>query len=146
MDAGLPRLRQCVVPGRRSAKVGLKLDEEVIVLHHPNPQGGIIVNGGGAPFDVMRLDGNCATLSGEEVTLKRPHAPKHPVVPWRQLDPKTREALLADPAIAEASSSFDEGCADPTPPACAKAGGKLTTVILDFMARGGKIPLRLTRR
>jgi len=132
--------------GSRSARVGLKTNEEVVVLHHPNPQGGIIVNGGGAPFDVIRLDGNCATLSSEEVTLKRPASPRHPVVPWRQLDPRTREALLADSAIAEASSSFDEGCADPTPPACAKAGVKLNAVILDFMARGGRIPLRLSRR
>jgi hypothetical protein len=132
--------------GSRSARVGLKTNEEVIVLHHPNPQGGIIVNGGGAPFDVIRLDGNCATLSSEEVTLKRPASPRHPVVPWRQLDPRTREALLADSAIAEASSSFDEGCTDPTPPPCAKAGVKLNAVILDFMARGGRIPLRLSRR
>jgi hypothetical protein len=132
--------------GSRSARVGLKTNEEVIVLHHPNPQGGIIVNGGGAPFDVIRLDGNCATLSSEEVTLKRRASPRHAIVPWRQLDPRTRETLLADPAIADASSSFDEGCADPTPPPCAKAGDKLTALILDFMARGGKIPMRLSRR
>jgi hypothetical protein len=131
--------------GSRSARVLLKFDEEVIVLHHPNPAGGIIVNGAGAPFDVMRLDGRCATLSGEEVTLKRPPAPKHPAVPWRELDPRTREALLSDPAIAEASSTYDGGCTGPTP-TCAKTGSKLTAAILDFMGRGGKIPVLLTRR
>ena len=66
--------------GSRSSKVTLKLDEEVVVLHHTNPAGGIIVNGAGGPFDVMRLDGTCATLTGEEVTLKRPRAPKHALV------------------------------------------------------------------
>ncbi len=126
----------------RSAKVALKLDEEVIVMHHPNPAGGIIVNGG-APYDVMRLDGNCATLSSEEVTLKRPPAPKHPPIPWRQLDPKTREALLQDPAVADAKDGWEDGCA--RTPACAKAEGKLTSAILNYMARGGKLPL-LTRR
>jgi hypothetical protein len=130
--------------GTRSARVALKLDEEVIVLHHPNPTGGIIVNGGGEPFDVMRLDGNCATLSAEEVTLKRPPSPKHPPVPWKQLDQRTRDALLSDPTVADAIANYDEACAGPS--ACAKAGGKLTTAILDFMARGGKIPLLVTQR
>src|SRR5262245_28414874 len=115
--------------GSRSARVGLKFDEEVIVMHHPNPVGGIIVNGGGERFDVMRLDGHCATLSAEEVTLKRPPAPKHPPIPWKQLDQRTRDALLADPAVAEASSGYDEGCAGAAP-ACTKASGKLTTAIL----------------
>jgi hypothetical protein len=126
----------------RSAKVALKLDEEVIVMHHPNPSGGIIVNGG-APYDVMRLDGNCATLSGEEVTLKRPPAPKHPPVPWKQLDPRTREALLQDSVVSNAKDGWDDDCGHT--PACVKAEGKLTVAILDYMARGGKVPL-VTRR
>jgi hypothetical protein len=125
----------------RSAKVNLKLDEEVIVMHHPNPSGGIIVNGG-APYDVMRLDGNCATLSSEEVTLKRPPSPKHPPVPWKLLDPRTRETLLQDSAVSNAKDAWDESCHTP---ACAKAENKLTVAILDYMARGGKVPL-LTRR
>jgi len=130
--------------GSRSPKVGLKLDEEVIVLAHPNPVGGIIVNGAGGPFDIMRLDGRCATLTGEEVTLKRPPSPKHPPIPWKQLDPRTREALLADSSVSEASSAAD-GCSDTTT-ACAKAGSKLTNAILDFIARGGKIPMLTARR
>jgi len=132
--------------GSRSARVGMKFDEEVVVLYHPNPSGGIIINGGGAPYDVLRLDGSCATLSSEEVTLKRPPAPKHPPVPWQRLDPRTREVLLSDPAVAEASGNYDEGCAPDKVPACAKAGGKLTSAILDFMARGGKIPRLATMR
>jgi hypothetical protein len=131
--------------GSRSARVALKLDEEVVVMHHPNPAGGIIVNGGGERYDVMRLDGNCATLSFEEVTLKRPPAPKHPLVPWKQLDQRTRDALLADPAVAEASTSYDEGCAGAAA-ACAKAGNKLTGAILDYLGRGAKIPMVVTQR
>jgi hypothetical protein len=131
--------------GSRSSRVGLKLDEEVIVMHHPNSAGGIIVNGGGERYDVMRLDGHCATLSAEEVTLKRPPAPKHPTVPWKQLDARTRDALLSDPAVAEASTGYEEGCAGGAT-ACAKAGGKLTLAILDFVSRGGKIPLLVTQR
>jgi hypothetical protein len=114
-------------------------------MHHPNSTGGIIVNGGGERFDVMRLDGNCATLSAEEVTLKRPPSPKHPPIPWKQLDQRTRDALLSDPTVAEASTNYDEGCSGGAS-ACAKAGGKLTTAILDYMARGGKIPPLLTQR
>jgi hypothetical protein len=130
--------------GSRSARVGLKFDEEVVVMHHPNSAGGIIVNGGGERYDVMRLDGHCATLSAEEVTLKRPPSPKHPTVPWKQLDARTRDALLADPAVAEASTGYDEGCAGSA--GCAKAASKLTAAILDFMSRGGKIPLLVTQR
>ncbi len=131
--------------GSRSARVAMKFDEEVIVLNHPNATGGIIINGGGAPFDVMRLDGSCATLSGEEVTLKRPPAPKRPPVPWQRLDPLTRTALLSDPAIAEAKSNYDEACTDKAP-GCAKSSAKLTSAIFDFMARGGKIPMVATSR
>jgi hypothetical protein len=131
--------------GSRSARVGLKFDEEIVVMYHPNPAGGIIVNGGGERYDVIRLDGHCATLSAEEVTLKRPPAPKHPPVPWKQLDQRTRDALLADPAVAEASTNYDEACAGAAA-ACAKAGSKLTLAILDYMARGGKIPLLVTQR
>jgi hypothetical protein len=131
--------------GSRSTRIPLKFDEEVIVLQHAGATGGIIVNGGGSPFDVMRLDGRCATLSGEEVTLKRPPAPKHPVIPWRQLDPRTRDALLSDPAVSQASAAFDEGCGESTS-ACPKAAGKLTSAILEFMARGGRIPLVATNR
>jgi hypothetical protein len=132
--------------GSRSARVALKLDEEVVVMHHPPPAGGIIVNGGGERFDVIRLDGSCATLSAEEVTLKRPPAPKHPSIPWKQLDQRTRDALVSDPAVSEASTAFDEACTGAAP-ACNKAGGKLTAAILDYLGRGGKIPpLLVTRR
>jgi hypothetical protein len=131
--------------GGHSTRVALKFDEEVVVLHHRNATGGIVVSGGGAPFEVMRLDGNCATLAGDELTLKRPRAPQHPPVPWRQLDPRVRERLLTDPAVALASSGHDSACAEPSQ-ACTKAANKLTTAILDFMARGAKIPALLSRR
>src|SRR4051812_39643348 len=36
--------------GGHSARVALKFDEEVVVLHHPNATGGIVVSGSGAPF------------------------------------------------------------------------------------------------
>ena len=133
-------------PASRSTKVALKPNEEVIVLYHPNPSGGIIVNGAGAPFDVIRLDGACATLAGDEVTLKRPSAPRHPSVPWRQLDPRVREALLSDPTVLETSAAYDEACREAATAACAKASTKLTAAILDFTARGGKVPMLLTRR
>src|ERR1051325_2335717 len=33
--------------GGHSARVALKFDEEVVVLHHPNPKGGIVINDSG---------------------------------------------------------------------------------------------------
>jgi hypothetical protein len=132
--------------GSRSSKSALKSQEEVVVLHHPKPSGGIIVNGGGAPFDVIRLDGACATLGPDELSLKHPEAPKHPVVPWRQLDPRVKQALLADEPVAQASAAFDDGCRESESPACAKANGKLTAAIVGFLARGGKVPTLVTWR
>jgi len=133
--------------GSRSAKASLKFDEEVIVLHHPNPgAGAIIVNGGGASFDVIRLDGACATLSGNEVTLKRPPAPKHPPVPWRQLDPRVRDVLMSDSRVSQASAAYDGACADAASGACAKASAKLTSAIVDFLGRGAKLPALVTWR
>jgi hypothetical protein len=132
--------------GSRSSKSALKSQEEVVVLRHPDAHGGIIVNGGGGPFDVMRLDGACATLSGDEVSLKHLEAPKHPLVPWRQLDPRVRQALLADQSVSEASTAYDGDCRDSASPACGKAGTKLTAAIVSFIARGGKVPTLVTWR
>jgi len=131
--------------GGRSARATLKFDEEVIVLSHRAPAKGTIVVSNDAPFEVIRLDGNCATLSSGELTLKRPPAPKYPVVPWRLLEVRVQKALESDPVVAEASTDFGNGCTEPTP-ACAKAGAKLTKAILDFMGRGGTIPTPATRR
>jgi hypothetical protein len=132
--------------GSRSSKSALMYQEEVVVLRHPNAPGGIIVNGGGGPFDVMRLDGACATLSPDEVSLKHLEAPKHPVVPWRELDSRVREALLADQPVSQASAAYDDNCRDSASPACARAGTKLTAAILGFIARGGKVPTLVTWR
>jgi hypothetical protein len=132
--------------GSRSSKSAFKSHEEVIVLRHTSPTGGIIVNGGGAPFDVIRLDGACATLGADELTLKRPGAPWHPAVPWRLLDPRVKQALSADEPVARASSAYDDGCREASSAACARAGAKLTQAIVGFLARGGKVPALVTWR
>jgi hypothetical protein len=124
--------------GSRSAKASLKREEEIIVLRHPSPKGGIIINGGDTPFDVMRFDGACATLGPDEVSLKRPDAPNHPAVPWRQLDPRVKEALLSDPGIAKASASYEEACKEREGAACGWAKTRLTGAVLRFIGRGGK--------
>jgi hypothetical protein len=132
--------------GSRSSKSALKSQEEVIVLRHPKPSGGIIINGGGAPFDVIRLDGACATLGADELSLKRSEAPKHAPVPWLQLDPRVRQALVADEQVAQATTGYDDGCRDSSSPACAKATNKLTAAIVGALARGGKVPALVTWR
>jgi hypothetical protein len=132
--------------GSRSSKSALKSQEEVVVLRHLKPAGGIIINGGGSPFDVMRLDGACATLGPDELSLKRPEAPKHPPVPWQQLDPRVKQALSTDESVAQASAAYDDGCRESASPACAKAGTKLTAAIVGHLARGGKVPTLVTWR
>jgi hypothetical protein len=125
--------------GSRSAKAALKREEEVVVLRHPSPKGGIIINGGDTPFDVMRFDGACATLGPDEVSLKRPGAANHPPVPWRQLDPRTKEALRSDPGVAKASAAYEEACNGREGAACGWAKTRLTGAVLRFIGRGGKV-------
>lgn len=138
--------------GSAGTRAELVFDEEVLVLRHPKDTGGgIIVNGGGPPYDVLRWDGVCASLGGEEVTLKRPPAPKRPLVPWQHLEENVKEALLADATIAKAEATRRKECKGTTSlgmqsAACAKADDKLSAAIVEWVSHGGEVPLPQKRR
>ncbi len=137
--------------GRNSTKAQLVFDEEVLVLRHPKDGGGgIIVNGGSGPYDVLRWDGVCASLGGEEITLKRPPAPKRPSIPWQHLEANVRDALLGDATIAKAEASRRKECKGTTSlgmmsAGCVKADDKLTGAIVDYVMKGGETPLPVTK-
>lgn len=138
--------------GSAGTRAQLVFDEEVLVLRHPKDTGGgIIVNGGGSPYDVLRWDGVCASLGGEEVTLKRPPAPKRPLIPWQHLEENVKSALLADATIAKAEAARRKECKGTTSlgmqsAGCAKADDKLSAAIVEWIVHGGEVPLPLKHR
>src|SRR4051794_26557911 len=59
--------------GQQSTSAKLLFDEEVLVLSHPKAgRGGMVVEGAGTPYDVLRLDGVCSSVGSEEITMKHP--------------------------------------------------------------------------
>jgi hypothetical protein len=133
--------------GQQSTSAKLLFDEEVIVLSHPKASGtGMIVGQGGAPYDVLRIDGVCSTVEAELVSLKRPPSPKHANIQWQQLDKGVREALAHDPNIAKAEAARRKECKGTTTlgvigAACAKADDRLSAAIAGYVGEGGVSPM-----
>ncbi len=64
--------------GGMSSSDKLVFDEEVLLVAHRSADtGGMTVSGASGSYDVLRWDGTCASLMGEEVTTKLAPAPKH---------------------------------------------------------------------
>jgi hypothetical protein len=124
----------------------LEFDEEVVVLQERKADtGGMQVSGSGGGYDVLRWDGTCATLSGEELTMSKPPAAKTPKVEWRFLDDNVQEALRADGAVQEAVTVRKKECKGATSGEvslkCVKADEKLSAVIIDYVRKGGAVPV-----
>lgn len=132
--------------GRQSVVSHLVFDEEVIVLKHGAAStGGMVVGSGAAPFDVIRWDGACASLGGEEVTLKKPPAPKHAPIVWQHLDDPVQAALMRDEAIAKANAARKKECKGTSTfgmltAGCAKADDRLADAIVAYVRKGGELP------
>jgi hypothetical protein len=72
--------------GGASSADKLVFDEEVLVLFHREvDQGGVVVSGASGGYDVLRWDGSCASLAGEELTQKRPPKAKSARIVWKSL-------------------------------------------------------------
>jgi hypothetical protein len=133
--------------GQQSTNSKLIFDEEVIVLvHNKANTSGMVIGNGATPYDVLRLDGVCASVESEAISTKRPPAPKHAGVPWQRLEKNVRDALSADPEIAKADSLRRKECKGTTSlgmmsPACAKADDKLSQAIAAYIGRGGQTPM-----
>jgi hypothetical protein len=132
--------------GGASDNSWLEFDEEVLVLAERKADlGGMQVSGGGgASYDALRWDGSCVTLSGDEMTLVKPPAPKTSRVEWRFLDDNVQEALRAEAAVNDAYLARRKECKGATSGEvsgkCVKADDKLSAEIIKYLRAGGAVP------
>jgi len=123
----------------------LTFGEEVIVLVHERGAGGGVQVSGSAGYFVLRWDGTCATLSGDELTAARPGLPRFAPFEWKFIDPAIQHALGQDPQIAEARDEFRRECrgapAGTGDKACAEATKRLHLAVVGRLRKGMKLPL-----
>ncbi len=128
-----------------SARARLRTDEEVLVLRKRTaPANGIVVGAGGG-YLVMRWDGNCYTLEDGELATRRPRAPKQAPIPWRFLEEKTRNALLARPKVLAAFQRRGKECkgavSGDVSRACETADAALSEAVVAEVRTGIALPL-----
>jgi hypothetical protein len=122
----------------------VEFDEEVLVLFSRiPPKGGMTVSGMGG-YQTLRFDGSCVTLQTEEVTFKRPPAPKYPRIEWRWLEDGMRDALRKDSKVDAAYLAQRKECKGVTTgdvsKKCVTADQKLVDAIVEHVVSGGDVP------
>ena len=132
--------------GGASDNTFLEFDEEVLLLVERGADtGGMQVSGAGGGYEALRWNGSCVTLAKEEVTLDKPPAPKVPSVEWRFLDDNVQAALREDATINGAVQKRRAECkgavSGDVSLTCVKADERLTQVIVDYLRKGGKLPV-----
>jgi hypothetical protein len=123
----------------------LVYSEEVILLQHRPyvPRDGFDMK---APdnYDVLRLDGSCATLAEDEFRVHRPKQPRYAPVVWKYLDSGLQDVLLTDDKVEQARTSQREDCGGMYlgggSVACQKATQKLARAILAVVNDGVELP------
>jgi hypothetical protein len=132
--------------GGASDNTFLEFDEEVMLLVERGADANAMqVSGAGGGYEALRWNGSCVTLAKEEVTLDKPPAPKFAKVEWRFLDDNVQGALRQDPTINTAVQKRRNECkgavSGDVSLTCVKADDKLTQVIIDYLRKGGKLPI-----
>lgn len=129
----------------RTSKGRARLDEEVLVLSETRMRGGIVMTGSAVSYEVLRWNGQCATLSSGEMTLKRsPRAlpPRRPL-DFAKLDPSTLEWLRSDAALDRLEDAREIACSparSAASRACEVASTKRDAALGSFLARNPKAP------
>jgi hypothetical protein len=135
--------------GGQASSDKLVFDEEVLVLFHRAPDkggGGMQVSGSsGGGYDVLRWDGTCASLFGEELTLRPPPGKaKFAKIPYKNLDESIRAALEANDKVGKVVGDRRKECKAQTigdlSAKCAKADEQVSGVVVDYVRGGGAIP------
>jgi hypothetical protein len=128
--------------GGRTARTKLSFDEEVVVLakHGAAQNGGIVMTGAMASYDVLRFDGSCVSVLEGELTTARPPVPKPAFVPWNRLEEATRHALLSSPKVKASEATFEKACNMGDKKACDKAERAFTQAVLEHVRSGAALP------
>jgi hypothetical protein len=131
--------------GGVSSQDKIMFDEEFVLLTHREANtGGMTVSGAGGGYDVLRWDGSCASLQDDEVTLNVSPTPKNAKIPWKSLDDKLHDALLADAKINKVFTERRKECKGATMGdvslKCVKLDDQLSAVVVDYVRRGGTVP------
>jgi len=132
--------------GGASDNTFLEFDEEVLLLaERGTDPNAMQVSGAGGGYMAMRWNGSCVTLAKEEVTLDKPPTPKFAKVEWRFLDDNVQAALREDKTINTAVQARRKECkgavSGDVSLSCVKADDKLTQVVVDYLRKGGKVPV-----
>ncbi|MEI9935858.1 MAG: hypothetical protein WDO69_01410 [Pseudomonadota bacterium] len=132
--------------GGASDNTFLEFDEEVLLLvERGGDTGGMQVSGAGGGYEALRWNGSCVTLAKEEVTLDKPPAPKAAKVEWRFLDDNVQAALREDSTINGAVTKRRQECkgavSGDVSMTCVKADDRLTQVLVEYLRKGGKVPV-----
>src|SRR6187402_3367742 len=132
--------------GGASDNTFLEFDEEVMLLvERGGDASGMQVSGAGGGYEALRWNGLCVTLAKEEVTLDKPPAPKTAKVEWRFLDDNVQAALREDSTINAAVTKRRQECkgavSGDVSLSCVKADDRLTQVLVDYLRKGGKVPV-----
>lgn len=132
--------------GGRTHRAKLAFDEEIIVLakHGGGGNGGIMMTGAQASYDVLRWDGSCVSVMEGEITTRRPPAPKPAEVQFSRLEESTRHALLASPKVKSTHEALFKACTSVASPAekkaCEKADKAFANAIVDAIRSGAALP------
>ena len=130
--------------GGASARARLKFDEEVLLLKKRSANsGGMQVSGTGG-YLVMRWDGNCYTLSDDEVTTHKPPAAKFAPIQWRYLADATKNGLLDNDQVKAAYEKRGKECkgavSGDVTLSCQKADEALSAAVVAAVRGGASVP------
>lgn len=124
----------------------IDFEEEMLVLRVRKADlGGMQVSGAGESYDLLRWNGSCVSLSGEELTTRVPASPKAAAVNWRILDDSIQDAMKENSEIRDTAREWRTACkgaaSGEVSKACEKLGVKMSALIVKYVRNGGKVPL-----
>lgn len=128
--------------GGKTASGKMVFDEEVLVLRYRDAgAGGMVVNGQTGGYDVLRWDGSCASLSGDELTKRHPPKAKAAPIPWRVIEDHIQDALRRDERIAKLDEERRRECRGASADKCEKLERKLAVAIAERVRGGADVPV-----
>jgi hypothetical protein len=133
------------VLGGPTGETRLEFLEEVVVLRRRVIQYGEMEVSVPDSFDVLRLDGTCASLAEDEFMSHRPAVrPKYAPVVWQQIDGATREVLEQNERVEQAREGQYHACRGSFLGGggveCREATQKLARAIMTVLGQGITLP------